>query len=97
MQLFERILEIPILWSKGRASGEVLLQLHFNSSSFYVPKKSIDHMFQFRALMIYYIDLFTYIAFLNLRDALASLGDAHAYVLYTWAYATLLINIYISV
>ncbi|KAJ1411019.1 hypothetical protein SESBI_21554 [Sesbania bispinosa] len=25
MQLFERILEIPITWSKGRASGEVLL------------------------------------------------------------------------
>jgi hypothetical protein len=25
VQLFERILEIPIFWSKGRASGEVLL------------------------------------------------------------------------
>lgn len=25
LQLFERILEIPIMWSKGRASGEVLL------------------------------------------------------------------------
>lgn len=25
LQLFERILEIPIMWSKGRATGEVLL------------------------------------------------------------------------
>lgn len=24
MQIFERILEIPIEWSKGRATGEVL-------------------------------------------------------------------------
>jgi hypothetical protein len=23
VQLFERLLEIPIMWSKGRASGEV--------------------------------------------------------------------------
>lgn len=24
MQLFERILEIPVVWHKGRATGEVL-------------------------------------------------------------------------
>lgn len=27
VQLFERLLEIPIMWSKGRASGEVFPRL----------------------------------------------------------------------
>lgn len=34
LQLFERILEIPIMWIKGRASGEVLLVQPF---CYYVP------------------------------------------------------------